>query len=319
MLKPAGAPRPSKSSDTPVSSRPRWLGVGTGSIMAKDAEGPKLSSLKYLVSSVISSGKHGTVALIAAKEAGGGRYALRVLKREDENDDLPIEMARAEHAASEKVNHKAILKVYDFRTRRSFFKVNRAEQLMEYVEGKTLDGWENFPVRAGILVFHQAASALAHMHRRGVSHGLMEPGRLMLSRTGHVKVRGYGFSEVEKSFRDKIKPNASYCAPEQVKEKTANPKTELYALGATMYHILTGRPPIVSAVGGRPEGKKIPTPTTLNPQIPTPLNNILVTCLQTDPHRRPEDMYEVVKQLEGLITHLKLDEELLVGLAAKEE
>ena len=70
--------------------------------MTKSEEdgGPKLGTLKYLVSSVLASSDHGTVALITAKEAGGGRYALRVLKREDEADDLAIERARAEHAVA---------------------------------------------------------------------------------------------------------------------------------------------------------------------------------------------------------------------------
>jgi eukaryotic-like serine/threonine-protein kinase len=286
----------------------------------EDGDGPKLGTLKYLVSSVLASSGHGTVALISDKEAGGGRYALRILKREDEADDIAIERARAEHAASEKVKHKSILKVFDFRTRKSFFRVNRAELLMEYVEGKTLDGWEQFPVGPGVLVFQQIAAALAHMHRRGVSHGALEPSKVLLSRTGQVKVRGYGFSEVEKSFRDKIKPVASYSAPERIKEKLVDPQTEIYAIGATMYRVLTGQPPTGAALVARAEGgKKISTPAALNPKIPVPLNNLLVNCLQSDPHRRPPDVYELVKQLDAMIVEMQLDEEVLAGLAAKDE
>jgi eukaryotic-like serine/threonine-protein kinase len=285
----------------------------------QDDESVKLASLKYLVSSVLGTSGNSTVALITAKEAGGGRYALRILKREEDADDVAIEMARAEHQASAKVNHPAILKVLDFRTRKTFFRVTRAEQLMEYVlDAKTLDSWEKFPIGPAVLVFHQAAAALAHMHRRGVGHGTLDPTQLMLSRTGQVKMRGYGLTQVERSFRDKIKVSSSFAAPEQIKEKVVDAKTDIYALGATMYRLLTGQPPTGGAAVGRNEPKKISTPVALNPKVPVPLNNILVNCLQSDPHKRPPDMYELVKQLEAMVKAMHLEESALAGLSVAE-
>ena len=74
--------------------------------MAKndDGEGPKLASLKYQVSAVLGAEGNSTVLLVTNKDAvgGGKRYAVRVLKREDEKDDLPIEagQGRGRGAAS---------------------------------------------------------------------------------------------------------------------------------------------------------------------------------------------------------------------------
>jgi hypothetical protein len=87
-----------------------------------------------------------------------------------------------------------------------------------------------------------------------------------------------------------------------------------------MYRLLTGQAPTGAALVARAEGgKKISTPAALNPKIPVPLNNLLVNCLQSDPHRRPPDVYELVKQLDAMIAEMNLDEAILAGLAAKDE
>src|SRR5262249_15530500 len=112
-----------------------------GLIMAKsvDADTPKLSAIKVQVLKILGTGKHSTVMLVMDKSAGGGRYALKKIKREEDADDLAIERARAEAEASPKLGHSSVLKTYDFHLTKSFFKVTGGEQLMEYVEGQTLD------------------------------------------------------------------------------------------------------------------------------------------------------------------------------------
>jgi serine/threonine-protein kinase len=276
---------------------------------------PKLSSLKYQVTSVLGSGPGGTVMLIADRSAGGGRHALRIVKREHDVDDLEIERARAEFEASEKVSHAAILKCYDFRLRRSWFQVSRAELLMEYVDGKGLDTFKRLDIEPGVALFTRVAGAIAHLHRRGAMHGDLRPAHIMLTRTGVVKVRRYGLSLIQDKFRAAIKLTGVYAAPELAKEKTFTAQSDLYSLGATMYHALTGRPP-AGGIMGRAEGAKLSTPAALNPHIPPALNRLIIECLQTGPTKRPPDMYEAVKQLEELSRDLAVADDTLVGLAA---
>jgi eukaryotic-like serine/threonine-protein kinase len=276
-----------------------------------EAEAPRLSALKVQVTKVLGTGPGRTVMLIMDKGTGR-QYALKVIKREGPDDDVAIERARAEAEASAKLGHPAILKAFDFRTRRSWFRVARAELLMEYVEGKGLDALERLEVGPAVLVFAKVASALAHMHRRGVIHGGLRPSKVLLSRNGQVRVRGYGLSQVAERVKPLVKPLASFAAPEQAKEKVVDERIDLYGLGATLYRALTGRPP------GRGEGQKISTPVALNPAVPGPLNELVIACLQSNPHRRPADMYEVVKQLEGMAKEMRLEEAELRGLAAEQ-
>lgn len=285
----------------------------------QDAEAPKLSEVKVQVLSILGTGEASTVMLILDKRPGGRRYALRKLKREDEADDLPIERARAETEASAKLGNPAILKVHDFRLVKSFFKVTGAEQLMEYVDGKTLDELiGTIEIKPALVVFQKVASALAHMHRRQVLHGDLQPSSVVLGKTGVVKVRGYGRSEIDEKFKEKIQFNQNYAAPEQVKSKLVTPQSEVYTLGATMYHVLTGQPPIAD-LRGRTEGQKLAMPTALNVKIPTNVNNLIVTCLQTNPNKRPAEPYNVLQELDKIVKEMDLDDSLLAGIAAPEE
>ncbi len=286
--------------------------------MAKsaDADAPKLSSIKVQVLKILGTGKQSTVMLVMDKAVGGGRYALKKIKREEEADDLAIDRARAEVDACTKLGHPAVLKSYDFHVTKSFFKVTGAEQLMEYVEGQTLDKLiGKIDVKPALLVFQKVASALAHMQRRQVTHGDLRPDQVFLSRTGQVKVRGYGRSQLDPKFKEKMKFQAAYTAPELAKSNVVTPKTEVYAIGATMYHVLTGQPALADP-RSRGESNKLATPSMLNVKIPTVVNNLIVTCLQPNPEKRPAEPYNVLQELDKIVGDYKLDESILAGIAA---
>lgn len=283
-----------------------------------DSSGPKLSEIKVQVIKVLGAGAHGSVLLVLDKREGGGRHALRKLKREEDADDLAIERARAEAESSPKLGNPSILRTHDFRVTKSFFKTTGAEQLMEYVEGKTLDKLiGKLDVRPAILIFQKVAGALAHMQRRQVSHGDLRPDQIFLTRTGQVKVRGYGRSAVDPKFKEKMKFHQAYTAPELVKSNVVTPQTEVYALGATMYHVFTGQAPIPD-VRGRGDGK-LTLPTVLNVKIPTALNNVIVTCLQSHAPKRYPEPYNAMQDIEKIAKSYELDDSVLAGLAADEE
>src|SRR3954469_21945180 len=100
---------------------------------------PKLSEMTYRVVGTLGNGAGSTILEISDKTAGGKQYALKVVKRQDADDDIYIAQAKVEFEVAQKLNHDAIVKIYDLRLKRSWFRVTGAELLMEYVEGKTLD------------------------------------------------------------------------------------------------------------------------------------------------------------------------------------
>ncbi len=156
---------------------------------------------------------------------------------------------------------------------------------MEFVDGQSLDAMGTLEVGPGVLIFHELAAVLAHMHRRGVIHGDLKPGHVLLSKTGQVKTLGYGRTW-SRTPPPTGRGTPEHMAPEQLKAGTVDERTDLYNLGATIYHIMTGRP---ANTGSRAmgEGGKIPLPTALNSKIPTKLNNLIVACLQSNPDQPP--------------------------------
>lgn len=278
-------------------------------------ERPSLAGLKILVEDVIHTDDDAKILRISDREQPGSLYALKVINREKPEDDAKLERARAAFEASTKCGHAAILKYHDFRARRNWFRVTRGELLMEYVKGKDLGSLPIKPdVGQWILIFKQVAAALAHMQRRGVLHGDLTPARVMLWNVGAVKVLGYGQSLV--ANKDHRTITKLFAAPELQKEKMITERTEVYAIGTVMYWLLTGKTPNALRGRGEDEAVKVPKPSGLNPQVPPALDEVILPCVQRNPQRRPEGMYDVYKGLEDLANSLNLDDDRLAGLAA---
>jgi serine/threonine-protein kinase len=281
--------------------------------MANVSSTPKLSAMKYRVVNPLGTGAGSTILQISDKTAGGKRYALKVVKRQDEDDDIYIEQARREFEVAQKLKHPNILKIYDMRVRRSWFKVSGVDLLMEYVDGKTLDEIEAPEMGQLVLVFCEVASAMAHMHRRGVFHGDLKPSNIMLSKEGHVKLIDFGTCWVRGEAKNRVQGTPQYIAPEQAADKVVDAKTDIYNLGATTYRMFTGR----YAQGGIPKAgegaRKLPAPSQINPKIPSALSELIMACLEISPERRPDGMFDVHQKLVAVAKAMGLHPEDLKG------
>jgi serine/threonine protein kinase len=280
--------------------------------MTNAASPPKLSGMKYRVVNTLGSGAGSTILLIADKTAGGKRYALKVVRKQEPEDEIYIQQALTEFEAAKKLNHPAIAKVFDCRLKKSWFKVKGAELLLEYVDGKTLDEIEAPELSQLVLIFCQVASALTHMHRRGVFHGDLKPANIMLGKTGQVKLIDFGTAWVRGQEKNRIQGTPQFIAPEQATEKTVNEKTDIYNLGATMYRMFTGRFPQQGIL--KPgEDRKLVAPLKINPRIPGTLNELIMGSLSLDPSKRPAGMFEIRDQLSAVAKQLGLTEVDLRG------
>ena len=277
---------------------------------------PKLSGMEYRVIGPLGAGAGSTILQIADRTGGGKRYALKVVKRQDSDDDIYITQALTEFDAAKKLNHPNIARVYDCRTKKSlFFKVVSVELLVEMVDGKTLDEVEAPTISQLILIFAQVADALVHMHRRGVLHADLKPSNIMVTAAGRVKLIDFGTAWVKGEEKNRIQGTPQYIAPETVTDKVVTEKTDLYNFGATMYRMLTGR--YANAKGpriGDAAKVKLPPPSEINPRIPSPLSEIIAACLHLNPARRPEGMFAVRQRLGEVAQSLGLGEEDLAQI-----
>jgi serine/threonine protein kinase len=277
-----------------------------------DATGtPKLSEMQYRVVGPLGTGAGSTILQIADRTRGGQRFALKVVKRLDSDDDIYIAQAQTEFEVARKLNHPAIARIYDCRLKRSLlFKVTGVELLMEFVDGQTLDEVEAPTMPNLVLIFTQVADALVHMHRRGVYHGDLKPSNIMISKNGRVKLIDFGTAWLKGQEKNRIQGTPQYMAPEQLTEKVVDERTDVYNFGATMYRLLTGR--YANPGGGLRTGDnakvKLAPPIQVNPNIPGALNETILACLMLSPERRPAGMFEVQQQLSAVARYLGLKE-----------
>ena len=280
--------------------------------MSNVAEPPKLGTFEYRVVRSLGTGAGSTILMIEDTK-NGRRLALKVVKRHEPADDVYINQAIHEFDVARRLNHPGLLKIFDMRVKKGWFKTSGVELLMEYVQGDTLDELGVRDIPNLVLIFLHVCSAMKHMHRRGIYHGDLKPSNIMLSTNRDVRVLDFWHSvDLKGQPKDRVQGTPQYMAPEQAIERTVGEKTDIYNFGATMYRLLTGDYANMGlpAVGNGALGLMRPKrPKEYDRTVPTVLDETIMSCLQTSPERRPESFHEIKHRLVAVAKELGLDED----------
>jgi serine/threonine protein kinase len=268
---------------------------------------------KFLVLGTLGTGAHSTI-LHVRRSADSRNYALKVVPIHGSADQKFLEQAEHEYRVGQMLDHPNLVKVYALEQVKDWlFRVRKVHLLIEYVNGKTLDTAPHIPLPKLVQVFKCVADGMVHMHRRRVYHADLKPNNIMVSRTGEVKVIDYGLAWIAGEGKGRVQGTPEYMAPEQVKYRTANERTDIYNFGATMYRMVTTRlPPSVTSGkkgGGLPMDartwKALLKPVDeLMPGTPRALSDLIHRCLEFTPANRPERMSEVQSALDYLADEL---------------
>ena len=258
---------------------------------------------RYTVVGTLGKGAHSTI-LHVRRAADSRDYALKLVTLDQPGDEKFLEQARHEFRVAQMLGHPNLIKIYCLELKRTLlFKVKKAEVLIEYVNGKTLDAIP-VPLDQLVPVFAQVAAGLAHMHRRGVFHADLKPNNILYGKRGEVKVIDYGLAWIKGEPKDRVQGTPEYMAPETGRTKVINERTDIYNLGATMYRITTLKLPPSAMPGtdslrvGAKAFTALMTPVQeLNKAVPQRLCDLIHRCLSFDPDKRPERMGEVLREL----------------------
>ncbi len=171
---------------------------------------------------------------------------------------------------------------------------------LEYLEGggldRRLDGIPWPARRAGALV-EPLARAIAEAHRLGLVHRDLKPANVLLAADGTPKITDFGLvkwlaADSRVTATDSIMGSPSYMAPEQAEGHTdlVGPAADVYALGAILYELLTGRPPfraatVLETLDQVKHAEPVP-PTRLVPGLPRDAETVCLKCLEKDPSKR---------------------------------
>ncbi|MCC7293467.1 MAG: serine/threonine protein kinase [Phycisphaerales bacterium] len=229
--------------------------------------------------------------------------AIKVLpKRLSENREF-VDRFYKEGKAAAKLNHAHIVGAYDVGEAMGYHYF-----VMEYIDGKTVydllkDG-KPLPEKEVLTTIIQVAKALQHAHHRGLIHRDVKPKNIMLTSANQVKLADMGLArEVDDAKAATAEAGRAYgtpyyISPEQIRgEINIDARADIYSLGATFYHMVTGRVPFEGASPSAVMHKHLKEPITPPDHINTRLTSAIGEIIEVMMAKNADDRYQSVAEL----------------------
>jgi serine/threonine-protein kinase len=190
--------------------------------------------------------------------------------------------------------------------------------VMELIEGGTLRELLRergpMPPHAAAAVLAPVLSGLAVAHRGGLVHRDIKPENVLISHDGDVKIADFGLvravAEAKITSTSVILGTAAYLSPEQVSTGTADPRSDVYAVGILTYELLTGATPFTGdsalAVAYQRMDHDVPAPGTVIAGVPTQFDDLVLRATARDPAGRYADAMEMGDDLDEIVDELGL-------------
>ena len=288
------------------------LNLDVGPLPSRVPEAPAPEG--YEILEVLGRGGMGIV--YKARDTRLGRFvALKFLPPDGARDPRPLSRFRREARAASALNHPAICTLHGLGEHQG-----QPFLVLEWIEGQTLRalaGPHRDLARLVPLV-RQVAEALRVAHAAGIVHRDIKPENLMVRPDGYVKVLDFGLARLLPAPAGSgtapgegvTDPGtqlgtAQYMSPEQARAELVDGATDIFSLGIVLYELATGRHPFQAdaaletmyAIVNQPP---LP-PRRLNPEIPAPLEALVLQMLAKDPRRRPTaaEVEDVLGELAG--------------------
>jgi hypothetical protein len=275
------------------------------------------------VTGQIAGGRYELIGLIgrggmadvfeARDQLNGQTVALKRLREveDDERRQRSGELFEREFHVLSQLAHPRVVKVFDYGLdgELPFY-------TMEVLHGGDLRDRSPMPWQAACAAARDVCSVLSLLHSRRLVYRDLSPRNVRLSLDDQAKVIDFGAMTPMGPSRQLV-GTAAFCAPESVQLQALDGRTDLYALGATLYYVLCGRPAYPAAdfrhlhVLWQQRPKR---PSELGVELPEPLVALVMELMELDPTLRPSTAGEVMERLTA-IAGLPDDEQLLVSRA----
>ncbi len=251
------------------------------------------------------------------------------------NTDLLEGLTREAHLAA-KLSHNNIVQAIDVGSAGSLHYL-----VMEFIEGKTLkrdmDAGKVFEEKEAVEIILQIAQALQHAHRRGLVHRDVKPANIVLTTEGIAKLADLGMARqtsdqmLIRKERGLAIGTPYYMSPEQIRGRPdIDGRADLYALGATLYHMVTGQAPFpdreIEGVLRAHLERELTPPDHLNPQLSSGLGEVVEIMLAKERGQRYRNADDLIIDLECLLVgeapklaRQRIEASTLLGLAEGEE
>jgi serine/threonine protein kinase len=234
--------------------------------------------------------------------------AIKLIHGHLSEDPQFVSRFEEEAAAVAQLKHPNIIQVYDFDNDGDTYYM-----VLEFVPGETLQarlrklnqaGNHMSPDQARNLVAG-ICDALEYAHQRGMIHRDVKPANVMITPEGQPILMDFGIAKIvggkQHTATGNVVGTAAYISPEQVRGETLDTRVDIYALGVTLFEMLSGRPPFegdsAMTVMLKHVNEPVPDLNQINPQVPPALAAVAMRALEKDRNRRYHSAAEMAAAL----------------------
>ncbi|MTE24402.1 Stk1 family PASTA domain-containing Ser/Thr kinase [Microbacterium sp. ZXX196] len=231
------------------------------------------------------------------------RVALKVMHHHLSDDDRFQSRFIQEARAAARLSDPHVVSVFDQGQDGEI-----AYLVMEYLAGITLRDLLAEQTRLSlsqtITIMDAVLSGLASAHRAGFIHRDVKPENVLLAEDGRVKIGDFGLARATSANTatgQQLLGTIAYLAPELVTQGSADARTDIYALGIMLYEMLTGAQPYTGEqpmqIAYQHATEQVPRPSIRNPEVPEPLDELVLWATEREPDERPADAQEMLDRL----------------------
>jgi serine/threonine protein kinase len=238
------------------------------------------------------------------------RVAVKFLQPEVRTDKEEIGYLRHELEVGQTLHHPNVIEIFEFNIDRSI-----AFLVMEFHPGRNIKmllrlGVDTFGHMAPAIIAN-AALGLQYLHEQGWVHRDIKPDNFLVTENGDVKLIDFALTRrirtgLSRLFagRTRVQGTRSYMAPEQIRGKSLDGRTDVYSFGCMLYELLSGRLPFT---GTSPEEllrkhltAAIPVLMSVNKNITSDFSDLVSQMMAKDPGQRPQSMEEFLRYLQTM-------------------
>jgi len=249
------------------------------------------------------------------------QIALKILSPARAAELQNLERFKREACSAAALNHPSVVTIYSVEEHEGLHFLT-----MELIQGQTLTGLiqpGGMPLRRFTEIALSLAEALEAAHAQGIVHRDLKPDNVMVSHEGRVKVLDFGIAKSARDLtvvggepdRDATLTQAgliigtpAYMSPEQITGEPVDHRADLFTFGVLLYEMATGQRPFPGSTAGEVFPAVLrdtaPPPSSLNPQIPAVVDELIAGCLEKEPGRRVQSAGALRERLQALLLEI---------------
>lgn len=214
------------------------------------------------------------------------------------SDEIAVRVLREAQVAA-RLQHPNIVQVHE---------VGRYDNVnvivMQFVQQQPME-WGKVPLRRTLELARDVVRAVQYAHQEGIIHRDIKPGNILIDASGRPYVTDFGLAkeaEANKSRTGKVVGTPAYMSPEQARGEAVDARTDVYGLGATLYEMVTGRPPyegrsVVEILSAVAQEDSV-SPKKVRPEVPWEVEAIISTAMARDVRRRYQTAGEMADDMD---------------------